>query len=72
MTCGRGVSDEDFMLTDEVWKITNPRVVGRLCIGCVEKKLGRSLHNYDFTDSPLNDFLSGSVKSARLIHRLTH
>jgi hypothetical protein len=38
-----------------------------LCIGCLERRLGRELEPVDFTDAPLN---YGSRKSERLRQRL--
>ncbi len=45
---------------------------GMLCIGCLEKRLGRTLTAKDFTDCYLND-LKGTFckKSMRYIDRLT-
>ncbi len=45
---------EYYMLRDAIWKkICNIR--GMLCIGCVERRLGRVLTRSDFTACPLNN-----------------
>ena len=59
---------EWYMVRDEVWAASGlaPRD-GYLCIGCLEKRLGRRLRPYDFTDAPVN---GGTWKTARLLDRL--
>jgi hypothetical protein len=42
-----------------------------LCIGCLEKRIGRTLMRCDFTDAPINDLADDSYKSNRLRDRLT-
>lgn len=47
---------EYYTLRDWVWRATGMRLDGgMLCIGCVETRLGRTLHADDFTDAPVND-----------------
>ncbi len=51
--CAHDGTWEWYMLTDEVWAlIGNPDC---LCIGCVEKRLGRPLNAGDFADLPINE-----------------
>jgi len=70
---------EWFMVHDEIWQQAwghiergNP---GRqiLCIGCLERRIGRTLMACDFTDAPLNDPFAREVGvdvSERLFDRL--
>jgi hypothetical protein len=60
------------MVTDTVWLSVNHYVQGMLCIGCLEKRLGRKLTPPDFTLCPLNNNLNDPCfpKSARLLNRL--
>jgi len=41
-----------------------------LCIGCLERRIGRVLARDDFTDAPINDLGDCSHKSERLRDRL--
>lgn len=50
---------EYYMVTDEVWHAamsgeSNP-FSGYLCIGCLERRLGRELTPADFSDYPINE-----------------
>ena len=47
---------EYYMLADKLWLQANPKIDGMLCIGCVEKRLGRKLKKEDFINCPLNSF----------------
>jgi hypothetical protein len=70
---------EWYMVTDEVWE---QAWAGRLkpwhemdgqqilCIGCLEKRIGRTLMAWDFTYALVNDPNDGSI-SDRLYDRLT-
>ena len=42
------------MVTDAVWAEAGD-VAGRLCVGCLEERLGRVLTPEDFTALPVND-----------------
>lgn len=64
----RVVGDEYYMVHDELWLRANPKGKGKLCIGCLEERLGRRLKPNDFTDCLLNGDMHG--KSRRLISRL--
>lgn len=60
--------DEYYMVNDEVWEASGmgPHD-GMLCIGCLEKRIGRRLNRTDFTDAPVNSIF---VYSPRLTERL--
>ena len=61
--------DEYYMVRNEIWgEFGVPR--GMLCIGCLERRMGRRLAPADFTDCPLNKDPVWSLKSARLAARL--
>ena len=45
---------EWYMLRDDVWLEANPVDDGKLCVGCVEERLGRKLGRENFTDAPIN------------------
>ena len=48
---------EDYMIHGELWATTGigPGMGdGRLCIGCLETRLGRQLTPADFTGAPIN------------------
>jgi hypothetical protein len=48
--------DEDYMVLDEVWRTAHPEEAGRLCVGCLEARLGRTLHRADFPRYVLSSF----------------
>ena len=51
-TCG---IDEYYMVRDSVWRAARMKPAGgMLCIGCLEKRLGRMLCPGDFTSCSLN------------------
>jgi hypothetical protein len=57
---------ESYMVRDEVWPIHHDG--GRLCIRCLEARIGRRLTPEDFTDCMLN---REGAQSAGLRARLT-
>ena len=63
---------EYYMLEFNLWELINPKDSGMLCIGCVEKRLGRTLTSADFLDCPLNDMKREVIgyASDRLYNRL--
>jgi hypothetical protein len=62
---------EYYLLRDEVWLKANPQRQGMLCIGCVEKRLGRRLTPEDFQGAPLDHHLiNGPALSKRLMTRI--
>ena len=64
----RGKNDEYYMIHNHLWLQANPSGVGKLCIGYLEKRIGRRLTPRDFADCSLTNFPRGSK---RLISRLT-
>ena len=71
MDCGVNTRKikEYYTIRNRVWySVTKQtRGEGMLCIGCLEKRLGRELTRGDFTDAPVNS-LNGS--SSRMYDRL--
>jgi len=64
--------EEYYMLYDHIWdKIIYGNKEGMLCIGCVERRLGRKLVRTDFSLFALINDLDFGVKSDRLKNRLT-
>ena len=60
---------EYYMIQFDLWKQIHPADKGMLCIGCVEKRLGRILCGKDFTNAIVNEPEWGT-KSERLLNRL--
>ena len=54
--CGVDTAEihEYYGLLDQVWVLANPGWDGMLCVGCCERRLGRQLTPYDFTQWPIN------------------
>lgn len=49
------LSNHDYyMVHDKNWNSVFPAEAGKLCVTCLEKRLGRKLVFEDFTDCPLN------------------
>lgn len=61
---------EYYMVHDHVWHEANPQDDGMLCIGCIERRLGRGLTSGDFTGAPVNTD-GDRDRSDRLLDRLT-
>jgi hypothetical protein len=61
-------ADEWYMVHNDLWLRAHPAKDGKLCIGCLERRLGRRLQPNDFTDVPVNE--PGRGKSRRLNSRL--
>ena len=63
------------MVTDTCWKRAGmkPRG-GMLCIGCLEKRLGKKLTPRNFSECPLNwrNAILPDYASSRLVSRLYH
>jgi hypothetical protein len=59
---------EWYMVKDEIWRQAwghiSRSAPGRqiLCIGCLEKRIGRRLTPRDFTDASVNDSTSGQFR----------
>jgi hypothetical protein len=60
--------NEYYMVHDALWLKAHPEGTGKLCIGCLEQRLGRRLMPEDFTDAIVNR--SGRGNSKRLNSRL--
>lgn len=59
---------EYYMVDDTLWDTINPKILGMLCIGCLEDRIGRLLTPEDFTICPVNDGCFG--RSSRMLDRL--
>jgi Protein of unknown function (DUF2695) len=59
--------DENYMVHEKLWK-THGVGDDHLCIGCLEKRIGRQLRRQDFIDAPINEIVSRM--SLRLQDRL--
>ena len=72
---GRRDRHEYYMVHDRVWvaagmkRDTRTRRSGKLCIGCLERRLGQTLCRRDFTKVPVNA-LSDPRHTPRLRKRL--
>jgi hypothetical protein len=63
--------NEFYMVKDRVWaQACGGRHTAYLCIGCLEKRLGKTLSRNDFKKVPLNDPEGPHNKSDRLRRRL--
>lgn len=71
LDCGvdTGKIHEHYFITTETWLSVVGSKTGMLCIGCLEKRLGRTLTANDFTDCSLNN-ARYEPKSARLMQRM--
>ena len=62
------------MVHDHIWAEAGMRtdcgLSGMLCIGCLERRIGRTLTKADFTSAGVND-LANPLHTARLKDRLT-
>lgn len=65
-----GKIHEHYMLVDSTWFSIHASNQGMLCIGCVEKRLGRALVSSDFNNSHVNNPKLYPM-SARLLSRIT-
>ena len=80
MDCGYDTTDEWYTVKDEVWLQACGYIEGKLpgeglgkqflCIGCLERRIGRTLMCYDFTDAPVNNPFGDKFRSDRLFNRL--
>jgi len=68
MDCGKDTWNEYYMLYSRVWKKANPKIEGKLCIDCVETRLGRKLTKKDFTKGLVNT--EKTQRTAKLKNRL--
>jgi hypothetical protein len=67
-TSGDGIA-EYYIVTDELWRSAHPAGAGMLCVGCLERRIGRRLEPHDFVDCPVNTDPAW-CKSTRLLERL--
>jgi hypothetical protein len=65
-----GKISEHYFVTTNLWMALVGSNKGMLCIGCLEKRLGRKLQLCDFTDCYINDPKKNAM-SIRLQERLT-
>lgn len=63
-------TDEYYMLKNEVWLFVVPKDKKMLCVGCVEKRLGRELTPEDFSYCLLNEEEYSQPRSDRLKNRM--
>lgn len=77
-TDGLELRSEFYMVHDEVWAAAGMEPNGGcLCVGCLEKRLGRKLWAGDFRDVPINDLTNQdgekafSWRTPRLVNRMT-
>lgn len=61
---------EYYMLHDDLWERIHPDKLGKFCIACVERRLGRELVAPDFTDVKINTDAGLFYRSPRLTDRL--
>lgn len=59
---------EFYFVQTNLWLQAVGSINGMLCIGCLEKRIGRQLIKHDFTDCYLNS--PKGIKSLRLQDRL--
>ena len=61
--------NENYMVVDDLWHGALPSEAGALCVGCIEKRLGRKLRRDDFAKFALTAFADGLPVSKRLRDR---
>lgn len=69
MDCGVNTHDEYYMVLPEVWAQSVGHRGGKMCVSCLEARLGRRLTPDDFLACPAND--PEWRKTPRLRERLT-
>lgn len=57
------ITNNTYMLRDDIWAQINPRIDGMLCIACAERRLGHPFTPDDLTDVPLNRTGSPHIRS---------
>lgn len=68
--CDCNVINEHYAVKNDVWALSGLGPLGgRLCILCLEKRIGRMLTTGDFDDFPINRTYMDQ-KSGRLLNRL--
>lgn len=69
LTAPAGGAHEWYMVEDAVWQEAGATASTILCIGCVERRLGRTLSRRDFPNVMLND-VDFQTHTKRLAERL--
>jgi len=71
MDCGVDTEaiNEEYMILDDLWRTAVPSEAGMLCVGCLEKRLGRELRRDDFARYVQSAFDDGMPASDRLKKR---
>ena len=66
------LTHEIYMVTEEVWRRSGLCGCKTLCIGCLERRIGRLLDSADFTTCPVNfeNVIGMRPVTPRLLHRL--
>ena len=60
-----GVRTENYVVHNDVWHQAGmDKMGGNLCVGCLEKRLGRQLHSGDFPAVPVNDLSDADTEHA--------
>jgi|SRR6516162_9561785 hypothetical protein len=68
--CGISTFNEYYLVLENIWDNYGCGD-GMLCIGCLEKRIGRKLRTTDFVQCHMNTIGYGGGKSHRLVDRLT-
>jgi hypothetical protein len=56
MDCGANVRGEFFIIHHALWaEVVGPSRAGKICVPCLEVRMGRRLEPADFMDVPGND-----------------
>jgi hypothetical protein len=68
MDCGVDTDaiNESYMVIDDLWRAAVPTEAGMLCVGCLEKRLGRTLQRKDFAKFCISAVDEGMPVSERL------
>ena len=71
LDCGidTGRLNEHYFINTELWLSLVTSKLGMLCVGCLEKRLGRQLNKADFPDVTINN-PRYSRMSTRLLNRI--
>jgi len=48
------LGDDYYMVNDALWEAAHPNGRGKLCLACLQRRMGRCLQYSDFTDVPVN------------------
>lgn len=68
--CTQWTCAEYYMVAFDLWEQAVPEQDGMICIGCLEKRVGRQLTPEDFIAAPINGPGFGDARSSRLQDRL--